>query len=348
MNKITNWGGRLSNFELLRLLCMLMVLNLHSFFGYTHGDGVLQAFDFLRESTSICAVDTFILISGYFGIKWKKKGIFNLMFQVLFYSFVVYGVCVVTGILQFDKQGFLQCFKCFYDGWGFITCYLVLYFVSPWLNAFSEKTDKRELLSFIIIFFIAENFIFREAGALNFCLVYLIGRLLSKYDLNKLSKYAGWGYVFATMVIFLCVFTSYKLMHYNSVEMNNFVLGYSYSSPFVIMQAVFLFLIFSRIQITNKAINWCAASCLSIFLIHMHPAIKEIGYLRFTENLYDKPLWQHVASLFVLFVAVFFGAILIDKVRIIISNITYKSLSNLAKPLKPRLEKILSDHHSNN
>lgn len=137
-------------------------------------------------------------------------------------------------------------------------------------------------------------------------------------------------------------------MHYNSVEMNNFVLGYSYASSFVILQAVCLFLIFSRIQITNKAVNWCAASCLSIFLIHMHPAIKEIGYLRFTENLYGKPLLEHVTSLLVVFIVVFFGAILIDKVRIFISNITYKSLSNLAKPLKPRLEKILSDHHSNN
>ena len=79
---IQRLGGvkRQSNIEALRLLSMLMVLNLHSFWGYVHNHGsvVFQAFDFFRESTSICAVNVFILISGYFGIKWKVKSFFNL------------------------------------------------------------------------------------------------------------------------------------------------------------------------------------------------------------------------------------------------------------------------------
>ena len=145
---VKSGGARLSNFELLRLLCMIMVLNLHSFSGYNNGEGFLQALDFFRESTSICAVDTFILISGYFGIKWRKKGIFNLLFQVLFYSFTVYGVCVLTGILQFDRSEFFHCFKAFYDSWGFITSYIFLYFVSPWLNAFAKKHEKKYCLEY--------------------------------------------------------------------------------------------------------------------------------------------------------------------------------------------------------
>lgn len=44
---------RLSNFELLRLLCMLMVLNLHSFSGYQNGDGFCQAIDFIDFFSSI-------------------------------------------------------------------------------------------------------------------------------------------------------------------------------------------------------------------------------------------------------------------------------------------------------
>ena len=49
---------------------MLMVLNLHSFHGYDYGSGIMQGLDWFRESTSICAVNVFIMISGYFGIKW--------------------------------------------------------------------------------------------------------------------------------------------------------------------------------------------------------------------------------------------------------------------------------------
>lgn len=328
MNNTAKLGGaRLSNFELLRLLCMLMVLNLHSFSGYHHGEGLLQALDFLRESTSICAVDTFILISGYFGIKWRKKGLFNLLFQVMFYSFAVYGVCVAIGILQFDKGEFLSCFKAFYDSWGFITWYIILYFVSPWLNAFAEKKDSKQLMTFIVIFWVAEVFIMRSTNALNFCLVYLIGRWISKKGTVHISENAGKGYIIATFIIFICSYLTFRLLHFDAAQMGDFILGYSYASPFVIFQAVCLFLMFSRFQIQSKAINWCAASCLSIFLIHMHPAIKQIGYYSFTESLYDKTFLEHTIILIVLIFVVFFGSILVDKVRIAISDMFYSFMS---------------------
>ena len=76
LRTVLSGGTRQSNIEALRLLSMLMVLNLHSFWGFEHGSGILQAVDFFRESTSICAVNTFLIISGYFGINWKFKSFF--------------------------------------------------------------------------------------------------------------------------------------------------------------------------------------------------------------------------------------------------------------------------------
>lgn len=329
MNRTAKLGGaRLSNFELLRLLCMLMVLNLHSFSGYRHGEGLLQVLDFLRESSSICAVDTFILISGYFGIKWRKKGLFNLLFQVMFYSFAVYGVCVITGILQFDKGEFMHCFKAFYDSWGFITWYIILYFVSPLLNAFSDNSTEKQLLKYIVVFYVAQIVIMRSVfgGPINFLLIYLIGRWISKVGTKRHSDKAVAGYFIMTSIIFACAYITYRIMHYDAADMATFLFGYSYASPFVILQAFFLFLIFSRFNIQNNIINWLAASCLSIFLIHMHPAIKQIGYYNYTESLYERPFVDHVLILTVLIIAVFFGSILIDKVRILISDRLYNLL----------------------
>lgn len=319
---------------------MLMVLNLHSFSGYNHGTGLIQAFDFFRESTSICAVDTFILISGYFGIKWRKKGLFNLLFQVLFYSFAVYGVCVAIGILQFDKGEFLNCFKAFYDSWGFITWYIILYFVSPWLNAFAEKKDSKRLLIFIVIFWIAENFIMRSSGALNFCLVYLIGRWLSKVSTEKYAKKSVLGYIVTTLIIFLCSYTSYRIFHFEAAQMGDFILGYSYASPFILLQAVCLFLTFSKMKMQSKVINMMAASCLSIFLIHMHPAIKQIGYYSITEKLYDLPTFQHIAYLVALFIFVFAGSIIIDRLRIVVSEMFYKFLMFIYRLLPPKVKSL--------
>lgn len=96
-------GTRISNIELLRIVSMIMVLNLHTFGGTEHGAGIIQAMDFFRHSASICAVNTFIIISGYFGIKWKVKSIFNLIFQILFYSFGVYVVCTLIGTIEYSN-----------------------------------------------------------------------------------------------------------------------------------------------------------------------------------------------------------------------------------------------------
>ncbi len=109
---------------------MLMVLNLHSFKGFLYGSGVWQALDFFRESSSICAVDCFILISGYFGIRWKFKSLFNLIFQMMFYSVGIYVVCVLLGIVGWSFNDFIIRFACLYrDSWGFAITYLLLYFV---------------------------------------------------------------------------------------------------------------------------------------------------------------------------------------------------------------------------
>ena len=84
-----------------------MILNLHSFWGYNHGSGIVQALDFFRETTSICAVNVFLLISGYFGIKWKWKSFYNLIFQIFFYSFGIYLVACGVGIIEFSISGLL-------------------------------------------------------------------------------------------------------------------------------------------------------------------------------------------------------------------------------------------------
>lgn len=342
MNNIsTNFNigkSRKSNFELLRLISMLMILNLHSFWGYKHGVGYLQAFDFFRESTSICAVNVFILISGYFGIHWKFKSFFNLIFQIVFYSFIVYGVCVWIGVLNFDKHQFSQCFKATFSSWGFITSYIALYFISPCLNTFVDKVTSKQLLIFILCFYIGECFIFHDLYLCNFFLVYLIGRWIRRTDaINRLQINATSFYWATTCIITILVYLIYRFMHLSWDKMTNSLLCYSYAAPLVIIQSVFLFICFGRIKIQSNIINWLATSCLSIFLIHMHPDIKYIGYYHFTESLYFKSIEEHIGILFLLFFCVFFGSIFIDKIRIIISQYIYIVIEYIWKKFPKRL-----------
>lgn len=318
---------------------MLMILNLHSFGGYEHGSGILQLLDFFRETLCICAVDVFLIISGYFGIKWKFKSFWNLTFQIFFYAFGVYLVAVMMGVIEFNTHDFLMNAKALYSFWGFITGYLILYFCAPFVNAFSELNNSRTILLTIVILLLADWLICRNGNYLNYGIMYLIGRLLNKSNAGEFLHINAWkGYVITSIIMTIFVLVQFKFMNCTTaVSMQHSVLGYSYSAPLVIIQSVFLFLAFYRWNFQSKLINWLSASTLSIFLIHMHPSIKEIGYYGYTESLYNLPVLEHIGKLTILILAVFFGSILIDKVRIFISNSIYRLLQIIRKSMPDKL-----------
>lgn len=329
---------RQSNIEALRLLSMLMVLNLHSFHGYEYGKGFLQFLDFFRESTSICAVNIFILISGYFGIKCRIKSCYNLLFQCAFYSFAIYFVTIALKVNSFNLMSFAKCFGCYISSWGFITNYIVLYFLSPIINKYVDNATKKELLSFILLLFLIENTICITINILNFILLYLIGRFLHKADAIQSSNKNTWkGYLIMTLIITLITYFTFKFTPIKTAAlMCTFPLGFSYTSPFIIIPSILLFIFFAKIKFTSKIINWSAASCLSIFLIHMHPAVKA-SYYGFTESLYNYNFVTHATLLIFLIISIFIGCILIDKIRIIISDLTYALLCKIKHLLPERL-----------
>jgi len=325
---------RLSNFEALRLLCMLMVLNLHSFSGYEHGSGIGQALDFFRESTSICAVDCFVLISGYFGIRWKMKSFFNLIFQIFFYSVGIYLVVTALGIVDWNTKDFTMRFAClFKDSWWFAIAYMMLFVAAPILNAFTESLTPRRLLTYILLFFIAMNFVtVNSADFFTFCLVYLIGRYLRMIRVEETAFAAGRAYWIVTTAIF--VFVYFLIYHTLGIKDAKVVtdwpvgfIGYDYQAPLVLLQAVCLFIVFAQWRFSSKLINTCAASCFAIYLIHMHPTIKNIGYYGYSRSLYELPALEHIALLIMLIAGVFCGSILIDRLRIVISDGVYYLLS---------------------
>lgn len=82
------------NIELLRIFSMLMVLVIHynvAVNGQTTHDMVMTepwkaiGVASLKSLSFIC-VNCFIIISGYFGIRWKWKSLCNYLFQIGFWG----------------------------------------------------------------------------------------------------------------------------------------------------------------------------------------------------------------------------------------------------------------------
>lgn len=150
---------RQSNVELLRIITMILVMIVHANFRALSAPTVADAatapsstfLRFLTESFSIICVNVFVLISGWFGIKFNWKKLTEFLFQVLFYGFIIY---VIISIINPERLKALKVvFMTGPKNYWFVKCYLFLYIISPILNAFVEKASKNEFKTLLILFF---------------------------------------------------------------------------------------------------------------------------------------------------------------------------------------------------
>ncbi len=347
-------NARSSNIELLRLLSMLMVLNVHTFFPPEYVSNSVIDYtsyrlylDFLRESTSISCVNLFVLISGYFSIKWKIKSISSLIFQVYFWVFIVYIVSSVIGITEFSIHHSLKhLFLGVLNEYWFIPTYIGLYLLSPLLNSFVDSSNIKQLKWFIIIYYVfftldaipyAKHFSSNGYSIFSFCGLYLLGRYINLSNIKNVTVFNTKTKLFVlilitTLLIFILSLFSLKVLHKGGLNLLTFPLSpFSYNNPVVIIQSILIFLFFLKINFRSNFINYCAGSALAIYLLHMHTDLKEY-YYGFSKMLYTESLLTQYLFLLLLFIAVLLIAIPMDKVRIMIFNKLYSGISYYLMP----------------
>ena len=148
---------RNSSIELFRILVTMLVLIVHMngyFVGLnTHDFNFHSIPQIVVEALSCIAVNGFILITGYFGI----KNIFHTLWKLWQALFSIY---VPLFILKyfFDKPDYGFAFQDLLnaifpfstrDGY-FVNGYIFLVLASPFINAFISSFDKKKVLLFTI------------------------------------------------------------------------------------------------------------------------------------------------------------------------------------------------------
>lgn len=204
---------RESNFELLRIVAMMMVVLLHCNY-FVLGD---------VNATEICispvgsfwrmfwdqlctpCVNLFILISGWFGIHPKFKGGISLLFQVVFYTVISIIVCKLIGWeISFDRiKAAITCQM----GYWFILPYLLLYITAPAFNLLVEKAPEKVggvIISLLTFEFALDWIVYYAGGGggksyIAFVTLYLIGRILGTQEL----KIKQWDKHIYLMLFFL-------------------------------------------------------------------------------------------------------------------------------------------------
>ncbi len=325
---------RSSNIELLRIIAMIMILGLHvNFFAIGEPttqeiiSSPLQSFiRFFAEWTCIVGVNVFVLISGWFGINYKPKGIVQFLFQSLFFSLIIFIPFAIAGKIEVNRLNIMSSFLLYKNAYWFVWAYLILYIISPILNTFVENSNRIELKRLLILFFIIQtivstftNVAFYKAGydPLSFIGLYLLARYFKLYKENN--------YRYTYLVIFgLCVLLSTfvcLLPPFLGIS-NSLMISISlmYTNPLNIIGALCLLLFFTKLNFKSRAINYIATSCFAVYLLHMHFCLSGY-YINTAKDLYNKFSGiTYFITIIVLFVAVFMASIALDRIRIVCFN----------------------------
>lgn len=273
---------RLSNFELLRIICMLFVICGHLMMehGYEKlGDTSWYINQILRPFCMV-AVNVFVLISGYFSIKLNYKKLLSTNWMVTFYSVLFLILTIYLGTHDFlIRKDWMQLFPVLTKQYWFITVYFVLCLISPYLNLLADKLRKKIFENMLIVLFFVFcvvptlgyvlNFqsVTGDAGygIVSFSFLYLLGRYFRLY-LNKNSKnnYYIVGYFLSMLlcVTFQIIFSKMLGFSFDALI--------SYDTLYVFVGSVCLFLSFCKLKLSNKFVNNMAKNCLAVYVIHFH------------------------------------------------------------------------------
>lgn len=328
------YSQRHSGIEVLRLLSMFFVLLLHAnyvSFGELTSDSVavnpLNSFARIYlEQFTIIAVNVYVLISGWFGIKSTKKGLLNILLQVLFYTLVIIGVGLSLGKVEMSSEMLSQIFVVGKSYW-FVVSYVLLYILAPVLNAFvqnsSEGLFRKVLISFFVFqsvygWFAGVEFFATGYSAMSFIGLYLLSRYVRLY-IPKLLEVKSAFYVLGLMLsVFVVAYYSYIRLSHG----HNFSWDYlAYNFPLNILNALLLLLVFVKLDFRNKWINYCSSSCLAVYLIHVSPYVWN-DFIFQIRGLYDaNPSYVGVLNILAFLLLFYVFSIVVDKIRILIMPI---------------------------
>ncbi len=330
MVTLENSQSRQSGIELLRLVAMYMVLLLHAnyiSFGKPSVEDIhlnyLTSFGrVLAEQLCIVAVNVYVLISGWFGIKPKIKSIISLLLQVFTYSAIIMVAWIIVRrpVLHFsDVMGVLVIGRQYW----FIIAYLLLYILSPVLNAFVENSSMKTIKGFLVAFFSFEFIYgwFQGAGgfnggysAMSFIGLYILARYLRLYGTwitNKNILFYISSYLLLSFSVALWVVMQYYYL--GNVYFFSYI---DYNCPFVIIASVLFFLAFIKMNFKNGIVNYCSTSALSVYLIHVNPCLWR-KYQSIIRELYaTSPNIGGILLIAIILVLFMVLCIFIDKIRV--------------------------------
>lgn len=329
-------GGRDSNFELFRIVLMLLIVSHH----YVVNSGISQLYDFNNITGNMIllqlfgfagkiGINCFVFITGYFMIKsqFKFEKLLKLYLEIKFYRWILYIVFVISGFESFTIMGMIKSiFNIAYGvQLGFTGTFVFLYMLIPFVNAMLLNLNKKLHLILIgilvFLYTIISTFLFHDTYSnLGWMITtYIIAAYVRLYPCKwfENKKLYIWSTIFSVALswasILVVDFVGSK------VGFKNYYHMVANEHKFLALACSFsLFMLFRNIKIKqNKVINTIAASTFGVLLIHANSdAMRKFLWQDVLHNAsyYNSPFLIVHAILSVILIYVV--CVCIDQVRI--------------------------------
>ncbi len=325
-----NDDNRQSNFDCLRLVCMVMVVSMHYFgWGGLNSSTETSRMNFVLASGIgvYCrvAVNCFYMITGYFIVPCSQdidfrrasKKVLAQYSKLWVYSVLLFVGCCATGIAEFSWDELVQSFfPIMTNQWWFMTIFMALLCIKPFIGKLRSLLNDKELIALlgIIAFFdtlqaIVGRNAFREQGTgiMHAVFMLLLGYGVKKLPVLQLRKWCS-----AVLYFGICLIAGvFALVGRKFFQMDDAVVLY-YNSPFIVIAAIGFFNLF---RTWNCSFTWTtriAPYVLAIYLINDHRLMEKNFYEKVLHcsNYYESGMMiLHWAVSVLLFVA---GGLLID------------------------------------
>ena len=350
-----------ANFELLRIIAMLMVVVLH-FLSHSgalltlgvpaSSVGITATF---IESFCIVAVNVWVLISGYFLSKsgFKIKRIIQVILEIFFYTLGITLVMQLVNVYHVKSSDTIYrnvqyFFPISSEHYWFATSYVLMYVFSPIMNKAVEFLSRKQLKVTIIglllwfsiiksvipVNFPTDNFGY---GLDWFLTLYLIAAYIRKYDVQIVlgKKRSLMLYVLSCFAIFVMTVGLHRI-NLSSGRFNYyFTVTSHYNFILCVTGALGIFSFFRYTRIREGAfagiVRFVAPLTFGVYLLHEHLEIRD-RWILWMQGIFGKISMTNpvlfVIHLILSVLVIFVAGILIDWIRSIIFAFISRNMQN--------------------
>lgn len=288
-----------SGVELLRILAACAVIVLHyNGMGKAliSSSGLSHELLALLECICVCAVDLFIMISGYFLCKSDKRTWDKPVYLLILLSIIVVISYISGARIGGGKVSILTAIHSIIPPKNyFVLLYVTLYIISPFVNLVLNNLSRRGRTVFLIVLVTlfatyptlidSYQIIIKgqpmgvsTVGAwgqqhgytiVGFVLLYVIGACLRLNEVGKGMK--SKKLLLLLIITIFCIYVWFKveevffLKDASLIEYN----ALSYTNPLVLLLTALLIMLFVKINIKSKIINTLAKATFVCYILHL-------------------------------------------------------------------------------